>query len=170
MNIRARLQQPKQPTRTPPEWRLQAAQVKALRRAKQAGWPIRVEGDMNSGRRTLKEAGIAAATGINHGAADLRIFLPGGRLLMAENKTGKGKLSAEQIEAHAEFKALGHEVIVIQTDSEEDATDALMAAVSSRLGMPIPAWTPPSLAAQPASDNAALPMPPKSKKRRVRAS
>lgn len=144
MNIRARLQQPKStPARTPPEWRLQAAQVKALRRAKQAGWPIRVEGDMNSGRRTLRESGIAAATGINPGAADLRIFLPGGRLLMAENKTGKGKLSTEQIEAHAEFKQLGHDVVVIQTDSEEEAADALMAAVSSRLGLPIPQWAPP---------------------------
>lgn len=99
---------------------------------------------MNSGRRTLKEAGIAAATGINPGAADLRIFLPGGRLLMAENKTGKGKLSDEQIAAHAEFKQLGHEVVVIQTDSEDEATDTLMALVASRLGLPIPHWTPPA--------------------------
>lgn len=99
---------------------------------------------MNSGRRTLKEAGIAAATGINPGAADLRIFLPGGRLLMAENKTGKGRLSDEQKEAHAEFAALGHEVVVIQTDSEDEATDTLMALVASRLGLPIPLWTPPA--------------------------
>ena len=118
--------------------------MKALRRAKQAGWPIRVEGDMNSARRTLKEAGIAAATGINPGAPDLRIFLPNGRLLMAENKTGKGKLSDEQIAAHAEFKQLGHEVVVIQTDSEDEATDTLMALVASRLGLPIPLWTPPA--------------------------
>ena len=133
-----------QKPRTPPEWRLQAAQVKALRRAKQAGWPIRVEGDMNSGRRSLKEAGIAAATGINPGAADLRIFLPDGRLLMAENKTGKGALSKEQVEAHAEFVELGHEVIVIQTDCEEEAADTLMALVSQRLGLPIPHWAPPT--------------------------
>lgn len=130
-------------TKTTPEWRLQAAQVKALRRARDAGWPIRVEGDMNSGRRTLREAGIAAATGINPGAADLRVFLPNGRLLMAENKTTSGKLSPEQVEAHAEFTRLGHDVIVIQTDSEEDAADAIMSAVAIRLGMPIPAWTPP---------------------------
>lgn len=100
---------------------------------------------MNSGRRTLTEQGIAAATGINPGAADIRIFLPGGRLLMAENKTGKGKLSKEQLEAHDEFRALGHEVVVIKTDSEEEATDMLMALVSSRLGLPIPHWTPPNM-------------------------
>lgn len=99
---------------------------------------------MNSGRRTLKEAGIAAATGINPGAADLRIFLPNGKLLMAENKTGKGKLSKEQIEAHAEFAALGHEVVVIQTDSEDDASAQLLALVSNRLGLPVPEWAPPS--------------------------
>lgn len=100
---------------------------------------------MNSGRRTLTEQGIAAATGINPGAADLRIFLPNGRLLMAENKTGKGKLSKEQIEAHAEFKHLGHEVVVIQTDSEDEAVAILLDAVSTRLGLPIPEWTPPAL-------------------------
>ncbi|MGX1786854.1 VRR-NUC domain-containing protein [Bosea sp. NPDC055332] len=127
------------------EWHLQAAQVKALRRAQQAGWPIRVEGDMNSGRRTLKEAGIAAATGINPGAADLRVFLPMGKLLMAENKTGKGRLSDEQVEAHAEFTALGHDLIVIRSDDPDDAADQLMQAVSSRLGLPIPAWTPPKM-------------------------
>ena len=33
---------------------------------------------------------------------------------------------------------------VIQTDSEEDATDTLMALVSSRLGLPIPYWEPPA--------------------------
>lgn len=139
----------RKPTRTTPEWRLQAAQVKALRRAREAGWPIRIEGDMNSGRRSLKEAGIAAATGINRGAADLRIFLPNGRLLMAENKTGKGRLSDEQKEAHAEFARLGHDIIVIQTDSEDEAVAILLDAVSSRLGLPIPHWEP------PANDNGA---------------
>lgn len=98
---------------------------------------------MNSGRRTLTEQGIAAATGINPGAADLRIFLPNGRLLMAENKTGKGRLSDEQKEAHAEFKRLGHEVVVIQTDSEDEAASRLLDLVSTRLGMPVPAWAPP---------------------------
>lgn len=130
--------------KNPPEWRLQAAQVKALRRAREAGWPIRIEGDMNSGRRTLREAGIAAATGINPGAADLRVFLPEGRLLMAENKTGKGSLSKDQKEAHAEFRRLGHDVVVIQTDSEDEAAAKLLAAVSSRLGLPIPHWEPPA--------------------------
>lgn len=99
---------------------------------------------MNSGRRTLKEAGIAAATGINPGAADLRVFLPHGKLLMAENKTSKGRLSEEQVEAHAEFSELGHDLIVIRSDDPEDAANQLMQAVASRLGLPIPTWSPPA--------------------------
>jgi len=121
-----------------PEWRLQAAQVTALRRAKKAGWPIRIAGDMNAGRRTLRETGIAAATGINPGELDLRVYLPAGRLVMFENKTGKGRLSAEQKEAHAEFRALGHDIVVIQTDDCDEAAALVMAAVSERLGTPIP--------------------------------
>jgi hypothetical protein len=132
------MQNASKPKFTPPEWRLQAAQVTALRRARKAGWPIRIEGDMNAGRRTLRETGIAAATGINSGAADLRVFLPAGRLVMFENKTGKGRLSAEQKEAHAEFLALGHDIVVIQTDDCDEAAALVMASVSERLGMPIP--------------------------------
>jgi hypothetical protein len=102
---------------------------------------------MNSGRRTLRETGIAAATGINAGAADVRIFLPAGKLLMAENKrrvNGKaGRLSPEQRESHAEFKALGHDIITITADSPEDAAAQLMQAVSERLGLPIPPWPAP---------------------------
>lgn len=146
------------PLSAPPEWRLQAAQVLALRRARQAGWPIRIEGDMNAGRRTLRESGIAAAAGINPGAADLRVFLPNGRLVMFENKTGKGSLSKEQKEAHAEFTALGHEVIVIKTDDAETAAALAVAAVSERLGLPVPHWTP------PANDNVEDKLKPKRKR------
>ena len=131
------------------EWHLQAAQVKALRRARQAGWPIRVEGDMNAGRRTLRETGIAAATGLNAGAADVRVFLPAGRLLMVENKRvvdGKsGRLSKEQKEAHAEFVELGHDLIVIEADTPESAAEQILAAVSLRLGLAVPDWRAPGL-------------------------
>lgn len=120
------------------EWHLQAAQVKALRRAKDAGWPIRIEGDMNSGRRTLREQGIAAATGINPGAADLRVFLPVGKLLMIENKRPGGKRSKEQVEAHDEFTRLGHDIVVLTPGSPDEAAEAALAEVSRRLGMAVP--------------------------------
>lgn len=170
--MRARLQISKPPHSAPlKEWHLQAAQVTALRRARQAGWPIRVEGDMNAGRRTLRETGIAAATGINSGAADLRVFLPAGKLLMVENKrrvNGKsGALSKDQKESHAEFAELGHDIIVVVADTPDDAAAQVMAAVSKRLGLPVPRWEPPQ---QAANDDTKLPMPPETKKRRRRAS
>lgn len=120
------------------EWHLQAAQVKALRRARDAGWPIRIEGDMNSGRRTLREQGIAAATGINPGAADIRVFLPAGKLLMIENKRTGGRRSKEQVEAHDEFTRLGHDIVVLTPGTPEEAAQAALAEVARRLSMPIP--------------------------------
>jgi hypothetical protein len=120
--------------------------VKALRRARDAGWPIRIEGDMNSARRTMREAGLAAATGINPGAADLRVFLPAGKLFMIENKRldAKGKAtkrSKEQVAAHDEFARLGHDIVTLTPASEDDAAEMALAAVALRLGLPIPILT-----------------------------
>lgn len=116
-----------------PEWRHQGAAVTALRRKRDAGWPIRIAGDMNAGRRTMREAGLASATGMNAGEPDLRIYIKGPRLLMIEYKTTKGELSVDQKDAHAELKGLGFEVIVIQAATHEEAAELTLALVASRL-------------------------------------
>ncbi|WP_089177272.1 hypothetical protein [Bosea sp. AS-1] len=126
------------------EWHLQAAAVKWLRRYRQVGWPIRVAGDMNSARRTLREQGHASATGINAGEPDVRVYLPQGKLLLIEFKRSDGTTSDEQDEAHLELTNLGHDVVVLAPSSEDEAIELTTALVSSRLGLPIPHWEPPA--------------------------
>ncbi|CAN7600013.1 hypothetical protein [Bosea sp. LjRoot237] len=126
------------------EWHLQSSAVKWLRRYRQAGWPIRIAGDMNAGRRTLREQGQASATGINAGEPDVRVYLPAGKLLLAEFKREGETTSEEQDDAHAELRALGHDVIVLTPANEDEAAAQLAEAVSQRLGMPIPHWEPPA--------------------------
>lgn len=157
------------------EWHLQASAVKWLRRYRQAGWPIRVAGDMNAGRRTLKEQGQASATGINAGEPDVRVYLPHGNLLLVEFKRPGETVEpgGDQDKAHAELRALGHDVIMLTPANEDEAAAQLAGAVSQRLGLPIPAWTPPNQAQAAHSgtnDSDKLPTPTPAKKRRQRAS
>ena len=128
------------------EWHLQAAAVKWLRRYRQAGWPIRVAGDMNSARRTLREQGHASATGINAGEPDVRVYLPQGKLLLIEFKRPGEAVEpgSDQDTAHTELRELGHEVVVLIPSNEDEAAELTAALVSSRLGLPIPHWAPPT--------------------------
>src|ERR1700744_5010959 len=80
-------------TTTVPEWRLQAAQVRALRAMPEFNKRFTLAGDQNAGRRGRKAAAIASATGMTPGEHDLRIFMEGGRLGLIENKAEKGRLS-----------------------------------------------------------------------------
>ncbi|MDF2809520.1 MAG: hypothetical protein K0S56_551 [Microvirga sp.] len=116
-----------------PEWRHQGAAVTALRRARDKGWPIRIAGDMNAARRSPRERGLAAATGMNAGEPDLRVYITGPRLLLIEYKTKQGEISVDQKQAHAELKALGFEVIVIQAATPEEAAELTVALVAARI-------------------------------------
>lgn len=131
------------------EWHLQASAVKWLRRYRQAGWPIRVAGDMNAGRRTFREQGHASATGINAGEPDVRVYLPDGKLLLIEFKREGKKASDDQEKAHVEFAALGHDVILLDPANEGDAAAQAAEAVSARLGLPVPKWVAPLADAAP---------------------
>lgn len=122
--------------------------MKWLRRYRQAGWPIRVAGDMNAGRRTLREQGHASATGINAGEPDVRVYLPAGKILLIEFKRDDGVKSDDQDDAHLELTQLGHDVVVLAPANEDEAAEQASALVSIRLGLPIPHWEP------PANDNA----------------
>lgn len=119
--------------------------MKWLRRYRQAGWPIRVAGDMNSARRTLREQGHASATGINAGEPDVRVYLPQGKLLLIEFKRPGEDVEpgSEQEAAHIELRDLGHDVVVLIPANEDEAREQTAALVSSRLGLPIPDWQPP---------------------------
>lgn len=120
-------------TTPPKEWQLQAAAVTALRRARDNGLPIRVAGDMNAARRSLRETGLAVATGMSPGEPDLRVYLPSGKLLLIEYKRPGGRLSKDQKEAHAELARLGHDVITLIPESEEQAARITLDAVLARL-------------------------------------
>lgn len=100
---------------------------------------------MNSARRTLKEAGQAKAMGLNPGSPDVRVYMPGARLLMVEYKRGtKGKRSQEQIDTHDQLTEWGFDVVTLAPSSEDEAIELTTALVASRLGLPIPYWEPPA--------------------------
>ena len=116
-----------------PEWKLQAAQVRALRAMPEHGRRFLLAGDMASGRRGPRAQVEAKATGLTPGEADLRIYLPQGRLLMIENKTLKGRLSPEQHQRHEDLARLGHKVVVIRAATEADAAAQAVALVRGAL-------------------------------------
>lgn len=119
-------------TKATPEWRLQAAQVRALRALPEFNKRFTLAGDQNAGRRGKQTAAIAKATGLTPGEHDVRIYLEGGRLGLIENKAEKGRLSPEQRDRHALLARLGfgHQA-VIKAAMEADAA---LQAVSTVMG------------------------------------
>ena len=116
------------------EWRLQAAAVKRLKHHPEYGKSFLLAGDMNAGRRTVGQAGIAKATGMISGEPDLRIYILGGKLGMIEYKRTKNYLSSEQRRRHSELRGLGFDYIeVITADTEIEAADATVDLVCSWL-------------------------------------
>lgn len=117
-------------TKAVPEWRLQAAQVRALRAMPEFCRRFTLAGDQNAGRRGKQTAAIAKATGMTPGEHDLRIYLEGGRLGLIENKAENGRLSPEQRDRHALLARLGFGYqAVIKAATEADAADMAMATV-----------------------------------------
>lgn len=113
----------------PLEWEVQAAQVRHLRSMPEYGKQFILAADMNAERRGPKARTIALATGMTAGEPDLRIYANGGRLLLIENKVGRGRLSPAQMERHAALRRLGFTVIVLRSTSEEDGVSQARAAV-----------------------------------------
>lgn len=117
-----------------PEWRLQAAQVRRLRAMPEFGRQFLLAGDMAAGKRGPRARVEATATGLTPGEPDLRVYLAGGRLLLIENKTLKGRLSPEQIARHEDLERIGHTVLVIRAATEADAAEQAESAVREALG------------------------------------
>lgn len=128
------------------EWRLQAAQVRALRALPEYGRRFLLAGGMEAGRRGKQESVKAKATGLTAGHPDLSIFLPAGKVGMIENKGAEGRLSAVQKERHAALAAIGHHVVVIRAAGEAEAAERAVATVRGWLE-----------AAEAANDNGADP-------------
>ncbi|MBO9124865.1 MULTISPECIES: VRR-NUC domain-containing protein [unclassified Rhizobium] len=113
----------------PEEWELQAAQVRALRAMPEYGKEFLLAGDMNAERRGPKARFKAVATGMTAGEPDLRIYVTGGRLLLIENKVGKGRLTPEQVKRHEDLRRLGFTVEVLRAVSTTDAASQAVALV-----------------------------------------
>ena len=111
------------------EWELQAAQIRALRAMPEYGEQFLLAADMNAERRGPKARTIAVATGMTAGEPDLRIYGQQGRLMLIENKAGRGCLSPAQIDRHAALAKLGHEVAVLRATTTEDAAAQAVALV-----------------------------------------
>lgn len=115
---------------TVPEWRLQAAAVRALRAMPEFGRRFTLAADMAAHKRRPQDATIAKATGLVQGEHDLRIFLDGGRLALIEFKAEKGRVSPEQSDRHALLWRLGFtRQAVVKAATEADAAEQAIANV-----------------------------------------
>lgn len=104
-----------------PEWKLQAAQVRALRAMPEHGREFLLVGGMEAGKRGPRAAVQAQATGLTAGHPDLTLFFRGGRCAFIENKTMTGRVSPAQRERHAELAKLGFDVEVVRAATEQEA-------------------------------------------------
>lgn len=110
----------------PLEWRLQAAQITAMRRHRRFGSGFLYAGSMEAGKRGPKAQMEAVATGMVSGEPDVRLYFSGGKTIFVENKSGKGRLSKEQKERHADLLALAFDVHTVWADSEESASTQIL--------------------------------------------
>ena len=125
-------------TDTVPEWKLQAAQIRALRAMPEFGRRFTLAGDQAAAKRTPQGATIAKATGLVKGEHDVRLYLEGGRLCLIENKTTAaalkkkktGGLDPAQVERHALLWRLGFtRQAVIKATTEADAAEQAVSIV-----------------------------------------
>lgn len=115
------------------EWVLQAAQIRALKAMPEYGRQFLLVGGMEAGRRSPQEAVRASATGLTAGHPDVTIFLLDGRCKFIENKGEKGRVSQVQKERHAALRAIGHDVVVVQASTPEEAAERGVALVRAWL-------------------------------------
>ena len=121
-------------TDTVPEYKIQAAAVRALRALPEFGRRFTLAADMAAGKRGRQNAAIAKATGLIKGEADLRVYLEGGRLGLIEYKAAKGRLSSEQKDRGALLYRLGFTMqAVVKATSEADSAAQTLSVVKGWL-------------------------------------
>lgn len=125
----------------PLEWKLQAAQIRSLRKMLEyvhTAKDVRpgtftLAGDQNAAKRGPKARAEALAAGLTPGEADVRIYLYGGVLRQIENKVGKARLEPSQITRHPLLDALGFPVVVVRAVTEDDAAEQAVRLVKGWL-------------------------------------
>ncbi|MEK9754414.1 MAG: VRR-NUC domain-containing protein [Rhodospirillaceae bacterium] len=78
--------------------------------------------DFNAGKRN---PGRAQAMGLTAGEPDLRLYLPGGRLLLVELKTDRGTVSKAQKDRHRTLTETGFDVRVLRAATPAEAVDKI---------------------------------------------
>jgi hypothetical protein len=68
------------------------------------------------------------------GEADIRLYLPKGRLGLIELKAAAGRLSDAQIDRHARLAELGHHVVVLKAANDNDAVSGAVGILEGMLG------------------------------------
>src|SRR5690554_5238845 len=123
-----------------PEWKLQAAGVRALRALPDYNRTFTLAGDQNAARRGPVAAVQAKAVGMTPGEHDVRIYMAGGRLGLIELKAGNGRLSLAQRERHALLAGLGFDLqAVIRVSTEAEAAVEFVHVVRGWLAASVPA-------------------------------
>jgi hypothetical protein len=90
-------------------------------------WGLDFAADMNRGKRSMSAGMLAKAMGMQAGETDLRVYMPGGRIVLIELKCPPNGLSAAQKERHPKLRALGFEVYVLfEVDGWTDRLAALL--------------------------------------------
>jgi hypothetical protein len=82
--------------------------------------------DQNEGRRSPRDGARRKAMGMTAGEPDLRIYLPGGRVLFVELKAKRGHLSPAQEWRQEQLRALGHRVETVYAKTPADAVDQVL--------------------------------------------
>ena len=103
---------------------LQVAVVQRLRRL-----DILFAGDQNGLPTSKRQAALAKMAGMTAGEPDIRIYLPGGKIVFVEMKTIRGSVSAAQLQRHRDLAELGHFVYVVKEPTPLKAQDVVESIV-----------------------------------------
>ena len=79
--------------------------------------------DMNAGRRSPQAGARLKLQGMRAGEPDMRFYLPNGKLVLAEYKTARGRLSSKQEDRINQLRYYGFVVAVIKAATPNDAVE-----------------------------------------------
>ena len=100
-------------------WLEEDLQMAVVRELKRYG-VIFAADQAGSGKRSKRQGARLKLAGMVAGEPDLRLYMPGGKLVMIEMKC-KASVSKEQRERHAALRALGYDVRVVKAKTPAHA-------------------------------------------------
>ena len=89
--------------------------------------------DQNAGKRSERDGARRKALGMAAGEPDLRLYFPGGRLVLVELKRQKGVLSPAQKIRIPALRALGFTVHVLKARTPAEAVDKITTIIDGEL-------------------------------------